>query len=89
MTKTEAKKAINKAVYIYAESLGYNVIDDGMGASVTFDKQGDRWDNTIDYHRSSHTTCTLNWATDDCKEDADKIEAYAQEQINKYSVVGA
>jgi len=28
MTKTEARKAINKAVYIYAEELGYTISDD-------------------------------------------------------------
>ena len=38
MTKKEIKSAINKAAYKLAESMGYEIHDDGMGGSVTFMK---------------------------------------------------
>jgi len=40
MTKKEIRSAINKAVYIYAESLGYTMSDDNDGSCVTFTKGG-------------------------------------------------
>ena len=52
MTKTEARKAINKAVYIYAESLGYEMSDDNDGSNVVFSKPDcQSSDETIEYHR--------------------------------------
>jgi len=85
MTKKEVKNAINKAVYIYAESLGYVMYDDNDGSSVTFIKEGGNYDDAIDYHRSEQYTCTLNWASDEVKADADKIDTYANEQKLKYA----
>ena len=87
MTKTEIRSAINKAVYQYAESLGYQVSDDNDGSYVTFSKSDcDHYDDAIDYSRSNHETCVLNWASDEIKADAEKIDAYALEQVNKYKV---
>ena len=84
MTKKEIRNAINKAVYQYAESLGYNMSDDNDGSYVTFSKS-DRKDayDCIDYSRSYHETCVLNWASDSAKADAELIERYAKEQIAK------
>ena len=85
MTKKEIRSAINKAVYIYAESLGYSISDDNDGSYVTFYKAELSGKDTIDYHRSHHETCVLNWASDDVKADSIRIDDYAKEQIAKYS----
>ena len=86
MTKKEIKSAINKAVYQFAESLGYQVLDDADGSYVTFSKPDvENADDTIDYHRSHQETYVLNWASDEIKADAKLIDAYAQHQIRKYN----
>jgi len=74
MTKKEIKSAINKAVYQYAESLGYQMEDVNDGSCVTF----------YNYSRSYHETYVLNYASDEAKADANAIESYAKEQVNKY-----
>ena len=85
MTKKEIKSAINKAAYMFAESLGYEIHDDGMGGSVTFMKPGTkRHDDTIDWHRSYHETCVLNWASDEVKIDAGLIDAHMKPIIAQY-----
>lgn len=85
MTKKEIKSAINKAVYMYAESLGYQVSDDGDGSYVTFTKPGySKSDDAIDYMRSYHETCVMNWAADEIKADAELINEFAKQQILNY-----
>lgn len=86
MTKTEIKRAINKAVYQFVESLGYTIYDEGDGSTVTFTKESNNSDNTIDYHRSTHDTCVLSWASNEIKNDARLIDNYAKEQMKQYSV---
>ena len=87
MTKKEIRNAINKAVYQYAESLGYTMSDDNDGSYVTFTKGDDRLPNEfIDYGRSYHDTCVLNYASDETKVDAQLISDFANEQIKKYRV---
>ena len=85
MTKKEIKSAINKAVYQYAESLGYMVSDDNDGSYVTFSKpdMADAYD-CIDYSRSGHETCVVNWTTDEIKADAALIDAFAENQKRMY-----
>ena len=85
MTKKEIKSAINKAVYQYAESLGYDMSDDNDGSSVTFSKPNrtDAYD-CIDYHRSYQETCVVNWASDEIKADAELIDVFANEQKRMY-----
>jgi len=79
MTKKEIRNTINKAVYMYAESLGYTMSDDNDGSYVTFTKGGySSPDESIDYSRSHHETCVLNWASDEVKADAEMINEYAQ-----------
>jgi hypothetical protein len=85
MNKKEIKNAINKAAYQFAESLGYEVHDDGMGGSVTFIKpDAKRHDDTIDWSRSYHETCVLNWASDEIKADADKIDMHMESIIENF-----
>jgi hypothetical protein len=85
MTKKEIKSAINKAVYQYAESLGYNMSDDNDGSYVTFSKDDmdDAYD-CIDYGRSDHNTIVVNWASDELKADAELIDAFAENQKRMY-----
>ena len=86
MTKKEIKNAINKAVYQFAESLGYQVSDDNDGSYVTFSKPDcNDSDDTIDYMRSYHETAVLNWASDEAKADAELIDAFAENQKRMYA----
>lgn len=83
MNKKELKNAVNKAVYKYAESLGYQMSDDGDGSCVTFTPDEGSNDDTIDYSRSHHETYTLNWSSNECKADAEKIEQYAKQTLQQ------
>ena len=86
MNKKEIKNAINKAAYAFAESLGYEMYDDGMGGYVTFMKPGTkRHDDTIEWHRSYQEAITLNWASDEIKADAAKIDAHMKPIIEHYN----
>jgi hypothetical protein len=85
MNKKEIKSAINKAAYQFAESLGYDISDDGMGGSVTFMKPGATIDDSIDWHRSYQETCVLNWASDEVKADAELIDAHMKPIIEQYN----
>ena len=77
MTKKEIRNTINKAVYMYAESLGYQMSDDNDGSCVTFYKPEVSGRNAIDYHRSCHETYVLDWADDEAKADAARIDEFA------------
>ena len=85
MNKKEIRNAINKAAYQYAESLGYQVSDDNDGSYVTFWKPGLGGEDTIDWSRSSHDTCVLNWASDQTKADAQAIDDYMKPIIEHYN----
>ena len=86
MTKKEIRNAINKAVYQYAEELGYTISDDNDGSYVTFTHPDrNNADDMIDYSRSYHETYVLNWASDETKADAELIEIYAQHKKNMMS----
>ena len=86
MNKKEIRNAINKAAYEFAESLGYDMSDDNDGSSVTFKKPGcKRADDTIEWHRSYHETCVVNWTNDEIKADADAIDAYMKPIIEHYT----
>ena len=74
MTKTERNKTINKLVYKYAESLGYEV--DMSEIDVTFIPESGRMDDCIEYRRSSHSVAALNWACAKTLEDEKLIENY-------------
>lgn len=85
MNKKEIKSAINKAAYQFAESLGYQVYDDGDGSSVTFTKPDARGDDSIEWSRSYHDTCVLNWASPQTQEDAEAIDAHMKPIIEHYN----
>ena len=74
MTKTERNKTINKLVYKYAESLGYEV--DMSEIDVTFIPKSGRMDDCIEYRRSSHSVAALNWACAKTLEDEKLIDDY-------------
>jgi hypothetical protein len=77
MNKTQIKKHINKSVYEFVTEMGYLISDDNDGSSVTFSKPDCKsYDDTIEYHRSVQDTCVLNWASDEVKADAEKIDEY-------------
>lgn len=76
MTKREIRNAINKQVYQFAESLGYQISDDGNGSCVSFTPEDGGGDDVIDYHRSEQYTVTLNWASDKIKSDAQLIDQF-------------
>ena len=83
MTKKEIKSEINKAVYKYAEFLGYQISDDNDGSCVTFYKPELSGKDTIDYHRSQHETYVMHSASDKIKKDANTINEFAkQQQLN-------
>ena len=85
MNKKEVRNMINKVAYKFAESLGYDVEDNGDGSSVTFTKPDTTTaDNTIEWHRSRHETCVLNWASDEVKEDAKRIDEYMEKLKYNY-----
>ena len=74
MTKTERNKTINRLVYKYAESLGYEV--DMSEIDVTFIPESGRMDDCIEYRRSSHSVAAYNWACAKTLEDEKLIEDY-------------
>jgi cell fate regulator YaaT (PSP1 superfamily) len=82
MTKTERNKTINKLVYKYAESLGYEV--DMTEIDVTFIPESGNMDDCIEYRRSSHSVAALNWACAKTLNDEKLIEDY----IDDVSVLG-
>ncbi len=43
-----------------------------------------RHDDTIDWSRSYHETCVLNWASDEIKADADKIDMHMESIIENF-----
>ena len=84
MTKKEIRSAINKAAYEFAQSLGYQVSDVNDGSYVTFSRDGNG-DNTIDWSRSYHETCVLNWADAQTQADAQAIDDYMKPIIEHYN----
>ena len=87
MTKKEIRSQINKAVYEFAEKMGYRISDDGDGGSVTLWKEDeDTADNTIDYHRSHHSACCFNWASAETKADTEAINVFAANQQKMFNI---
>lgn len=74
MTKTERNKTINKLVYQYAESLGYEV--DMTEIDVNFIPASGNIDDSIEYRRSIHSVCCLNWACIKTQKHVESIESY-------------
>jgi len=78
MTKKQQHKEINKAVYEFAASIGYDALDEGEGGRITFAKAGVKnWRDTIEYHLSRHEACTVNGASSEVETDCELINSYA------------
>ena len=79
MTKKEQRKEINKAVYEFAATMGYQALDEGEGGRITFAKPGTQnWRDTIEYHLSRHNACIVDSASDGVRLDCELINLYAQ-----------
>ena len=86
MNKKEIRSAINKAAYAFAESMGYEVHDDEGDGTVLFAPHDyTSADDTITWHRSSHDTCVLNWASDNVRSNAEMIDAHMKPIIEQYN----
>ena len=77
MNKTERNKTINKLVYKFAESLGYEVNMDEI--DVTFISDSGNNDDDISYRRSCHTVAALNWASVKTLKDEISLDEYIRQ----------
>jgi hypothetical protein len=87
MNKKEIKSAINKQAFTLAGVMGYDVSDDGDGSNVTFWKPGSNADDSIEWSRSYHETCVLNWASEQTKKDASDIDEFMKPIIKHYNAM--
>ncbi len=86
MNKKEIKNAITKEVCELVKSMGYEIHDDeGDGTILFVPVEYTTMDDTITWHRSYQETCTLNWASDKIKLDAEAIDAYMKPMIEYYN----
>lgn len=88
MTKTQLKKAINKDVYTYVEErfpefeIDHN---EGDGRVYFIDTTSNcPADDSIEYHQSAHTVCTLNWASERVKDVERELESWINALIKQY-----
>lgn len=89
MTKTQLKKAINRDVYTYVEERFPEFIIDHSwndGGRVYFVDSTSRCpaDDSIEYHQSRHTVCTLNPASDKVKAVEKELESWINALIKQY-----
>ena len=76
MTKTEIKRAINKAVYQFV-SPSYDVDHGEGGGRVYFmPHHSTTGDDMIEYHQSLHYADCLSHASDAIKQDVKNINAF-------------
>lgn len=86
MNKTERNKTINKQVYKFAESLGYEV--DSSDNDIMFVSNTGKMDDDIQYRRSCHMVAAVNWASEKTLNDEklldeyiDKLKAMSNEEL--------
>jgi len=88
MTKTQLQKAMNKDVYTYVENnFPEFVIDhsEGYGRVYFIDSTSPNPANdSIQYHQSDHTLCTLNWASDKVKAVEQELESWINALLKQY-----
>jgi hypothetical protein len=77
MTKTEQIKHVTKSVITFMSALGYEVVNDESG-NLTFDNGNGDSNNYIDYHRTYQDVCVLNWASNETKTIANKLEEFVK-----------
>jgi len=85
MNKREIVRAITYKVCEFVQSLDYIIEDDGFSGNIMFIKPGNRIDEGIEWNRSYQETVTLNWASDETKADAEKIDAHMKPIIEHYN----
>jgi len=79
MTKKEKQKEINKAVFEFAATLGYEILDEDGAGRITFSKPSNMdWHETIEYHKSRHNACTMDFTSHEVKTDCELINIYAK-----------
>ena len=88
MTKSQLKKAINRDVYTYVEErFPEFIIDDSYGdGRVYFVDSTSRCpaDDSIEYHQSRHTVCTLMPASDKVKAVESELESWINALLKQY-----
>jgi hypothetical protein len=88
MTKAQLQKAMNKDVYTYVENnFPEFVIDhsEGYGRVYFIDSTSSNPANdSIQYHQSDHTLCTLNWASDKVKAVEQELESWINALLKQY-----
>ena len=88
MTQTQLKKAINKDVYEYIEeNFPEFVIDhsEGYGRVYFIDSTSNHpTADSIEYHQSEHTLCTLNWASERVKDVERELESWINALLKQY-----
>lgn len=77
MNKTEKIKHLTKSVIVFMAALNYEVVDDN-GGNLTFDNGSGDSNNYIDYHRSYQDVYVMNWAPDNTKLIANKLEQFVK-----------
>ena len=85
MNKKEIKNAITREVCAYAQLLGYVIEDDGFHGSISFCKPENNIDESIEWNRSYQDAVTFNWASDETKADAEKINDHMKPIIEHYN----
>ncbi len=77
MTKTEQIKHVTKSVITFMSALGYEIVDD-EGGNLTFDNGKGDSNNYIDYHRTYQDVYVMNWASNETKAIANKLEEFVK-----------
>jgi hypothetical protein len=91
MTKTQLRKAINKDVYEYINKY-YPEFDidhnEGGGRVYFIDTTSPfPYNDSIEYHQSAHTLCTLNLASERVKDVERELESWINALIKQYQYV--
>ncbi len=89
MTKTQLRKAINKDVYEYVERhFPEFIIDNGEGNGRVYfidSNSSNPSDDSIEYHQSAHTLCTLNLASERVKDVERELESWINALLKQYN----
>ena len=88
MTKTEKRRAINRSLFDYINEHypKFSIDEDDGGRVIIYDAESNTWDDSIEYHRSSHTFATLNWADDSVKRIEEELETYVDTLMRMYEL---
>jgi hypothetical protein len=88
MTKKQFHSVINKDVYTYMEQYFPEfTIDDSEGYGRIYfvdSTSSNPADDSIQYHQSRHTVCTLNWASERVKDVEKELESWINALIKQY-----